>query len=84
MFPYYLKDFSKICILASLNILLHLDEDSYIGGEHPDYHPITWYHEYDGGRSFYTGLGHTKEVYEDERFIKLLEKGILYASYEDY
>ena len=67
-----------------INILLNIDEDSYIGGEHPDYHPITWYHEYDGGRSFYTGLGHTKEVYEDERFIKLLEKGILYASYEDY
>ena len=67
-----------------INILLHLDEDSYIGGEQPDYHPITWYHEYDGGRSFYTGLGHTKEVYDDERFIKLLEKGILYASYEDY
>ena len=67
-----------------INILLHLDEDSYIGGEHPDYHPITWYHEYDGGRSFYTGLGHTKEVYDDERFIKLLEKGLLYASYEDY
>ena len=67
-----------------INILLHLDEDSYIGGEHPDYHPITWYHEYDGGRSFYTGLGHTKEVYDDERFIKLLEKGILYASYVDY
>ena len=67
-----------------INILLHLDEESYIGGEHPDYHPITWYHEYDGGRSFYTGLGHTKEVYDDERFIKLLEKGILYASYEDY
>ena len=38
-----------------INILLNLDEDSYIGGEHPDYHPITWYHEYDGGRSFYTG-----------------------------
>ena len=67
-----------------INILLNLDEESYIGGEHPDYHPITWYHEYDGGRSFYTGLGHTKEVYGDERFIKLLEKGILYASYQDY
>ena len=67
-----------------INILLNLDECSYIGGEHPDYHPITWYHEYDGGRSFYTGLGHTKEVYDDEKFIKLLEKGILYASYEDY
>ena len=65
-------------------ILPNLDEKSYIGGEHPDYHPITWYHEYDGGRSFYTGLGHTKEVYEDSRFMKLLEKGILYASFEEY
>tara|TARA_A100001015_G_scaffold1778_1_gene2362 strand:- start:5220 stop:5951 length:732 start_codon:yes stop_codon:yes gene_type:complete len=67
-----------------INILLNLDEKSYIGGEHPDYHPITWYHEYDGGRSFYTGLGHTKEVYEDSRFMILLEKGILYASFEEY
>ena len=67
-----------------INILLHLDEDSYIGGEHPDYHPITWYHEYDGGRSFYTALGHSKEVFKDKRFIELLEKGILYASNEDY
>ncbi len=68
----------------NINVLLKLDEDSYEGGEHPDYHPITWYHEYDGGRSFYTGLGHTIEVYDDKRFIKLLEKGILYASNEDY
>ena len=66
----------------NINILLNLDEKSYTGGEHPDYHPITWFHEYDGGRSFYTGLGHTKDVYQDDRFIKLLEKGILYASYE--
>ena len=64
----------------NIKILLNLDESSYEGGDHPDYHPITWYHEYDGGRSFYTGLGHTNEVYKDNRFIKLLEKGILYVS----
>lgn len=23
-----------------------------------DFHPIAWYQEYDGGRSFYTSLGH--------------------------
>ena len=71
-------------ISDNINVLLKLDETSYEGGEHPDYHPITWYHKYDGGRSFYTALGHTKEVFKDERFIKLLEKGILYASIEDY
>lgn len=64
----------------NIKILLNLDESSYEGGDHPDYHPITWYHEYDGGRSFYTGLGHTNQVYKDNRFIKLLEKGILYVS----
>ena len=66
-----------------IKILLNLDESSYEGGDHPDYHPITWYHEYDGGRSFYTGLGHTNEVYQDKRFITLLEKGILYVSNND-
>ena len=71
-------------ISSNIKTLLKLDESSYQGGEHPDNHPITWYQEYDGGRSFYTALGHTKEVYKDNRFIQLLEKGILYASYEDY
>ena len=71
-------------ISDNINVLLKLDETSYEGGEHPDYHPITWYQKYDGGRSFYTALGHTTEVFKDERFIKLLEKGILYASLEDY
>ena len=71
-------------ISSNIKILLKLDESSYQGGEHTDNHPITWYQEYDGGRSFYTALGHTKEVYKDNRFIQLLEKGILYASYEDY
>jgi len=71
-------------ISDNINVLLKLDETSYEGGEHPHNQPITWYQEYDGGRSFYTALGHAKEVFKDERFIELLEKGILYASNEDY
>ena len=66
-----------------INVILELDEESYYGGENGDYHPITWYHNYDGGRSFYTGLGHLKEVYSNKMFIKLLEQGILYASFVD-
>ena len=62
----------------SINELLNLEEDSYDGGKNGEYHPITWYHEF-GGRSFYTGLGH-RETYHDERFIKLLLGGILYAA----
>ena len=64
----------------SINELLNLEENSYEGGKNGEYHPITWYHEFGGGRSFYTGLGHRGETYHDERFIKLLLGGILYAA----
>ena len=66
-------------INPNIIVLLNLDEKSYEGGENGKKHPITWYHNYDGGKSFYTGLGHKKETYSDERFIKLLTGGILYT-----
>ena len=68
--------------IPEINVLLYLDESSYVGGENGDYHPITWFHEYSGGRSFYTGLGHLVGTYSDERFIDILRGGILYASGE--
>ena len=69
-------------INPNINILLNLDETSYMGGKHGQNHPITWFHEYSGGRSFYTGLGHLVGTYSDERFIDILRGGILYASGE--
>ena len=57
-----------------------LDENTYEGGINGNNHPITWYHEFDGGRSFYTGLGHLEKTFEDKRFKELLRKGILYAT----
>ena len=60
--------------------ILNLDERSYEGGVNGKNHPITWYHEFDGGRSFYTGLGHLEKTFEDKRFKELLRKGILYAT----
>jgi cytochrome c len=56
-----------------------LDETSYQGGENGDYHPISWYHDFDGGRSFYTGMGHTNESFSDPLFIDHVYQGILYA-----
>ena len=64
----------------NINVLLNLDETSYRGGEHGENHPITWFHEYSGGRSFYTGLGHLAEIYSNARFVDLLRGGILYVS----
>lgn len=66
-------------INPDLKVLAKLDESSYEGGENGDNHPIIWYHEYDGGRAFYTGGGHTKESFQDPVFLKHLLGGIEYA-----
>ncbi|MGW9684740.1 ThuA domain-containing protein [Flagellimonas sp. 2504JD1-5] len=55
-----------------VNVLMKLDESSYKGGTNGDNHPIAWYHEFDGGRAFYTGLGHTEAAYDDADFIQHL------------
>lgn len=62
-----------------VNVLITLDEDSYLGGAETGYHPIAWYHEYDGGRAFYTGGGHTSESFQEELFLKHVLEGIKYA-----
>lgn len=66
-------------INPDINVLLKLDETSYTGGENGDNHPIAWYHEFDGGRSFYTGGGHTKTSYSEPGFSQHLLGGILYC-----
>ena len=64
---------------AATTKLLNLDETSYEGGTNGDEHPIAWYHEYDGGRAFYTGSGHTVETYQDKDFQRHLIGGIRWA-----
>jgi cytochrome c len=66
-------------LYAGIKVLASLDENTYEGGTNGNNHPISWYHEYDGGRSFYTGLGHRDENYSDPQFLKHLQGGIQYA-----
>jgi cytochrome c len=40
---------------------------------------MSWYHSYDGGRAFYTELGHTDESYQDPLYLKHILGGIKYA-----
>ncbi len=62
-----------------VNVILTVDESTYEGGENGANHPMAWFHEYDGGRAFYTALGHTHESYKEEFFMKHLLEGIKYA-----
>jgi type 1 glutamine amidotransferase len=64
---------------TDLYIRLKIDETSYKGGEMNGNHPMSWYHEYDGGRAFYTELGHTDESYKDPLYLNHLLGGIKYA-----
>lgn len=65
-------------IMPNFRVLVTLDEKTYEGGKNGDNHPIVWYHEVDGGRAWYTGLGHTKESYVDPLFLRHLLGGIRY------
>lgn len=62
-----------------IHVVLKVDESSYKGGENNGDHPMAWHHEFDGGRSFYTALGHFSEAYASPLFLKHILGGIQYA-----
>ncbi|HEV7380297.1 MAG TPA: ThuA domain-containing protein [Dyadobacter sp.] len=67
-------------ISPKINVLLTLDDKSFTGGANPDFHPISWFQDFDGGRSFYTGMGHTDETFTEPLFLNHLWAGIQYAA----
>ncbi|MEO6546589.1 MAG: ThuA domain-containing protein, partial [Ferruginibacter sp.] len=71
---YSFKKLSK-----DVHVLMTLDEKTYHGGKNGNNHPVAWYHEYDGGRAFYTELGHTAASFSEEPYLKHLLGGIQYA-----
>lgn len=62
-------------------VLASLDESTYKPGDAAmGDHPIAWYHEFDGGRSWYTALGHTHESFAEPLFRAHLREGIAWAA----
>lgn len=62
-----------------VKVLITIDENKYSGGTNGDDHPVSWYHEFDGGRAWYTALGHTEESYSEPEFLTHILGGIQYA-----
>lgn len=62
-----------------IHVLAEVDESTYHGGKMGAHHPVSWYHEYDGGRAWYTSMGHFDSAYTDPRFLHHLLGGIEYA-----
>lgn len=64
---------------AVVNVLVTIDETSYNGGTMGASHPISWSHTYDGGRAWYTAMGHRDQTFEDPDFQTHLLGGIEFA-----
>jgi type 1 glutamine amidotransferase len=66
-------------IKPDIIVLANLEETTYNGGTNGSNHPIAWYHNFEGGRAFYTAGGHTSESYSEPLFLQHLLGGIKYA-----
>src|SRR5918998_4767892 len=66
-------------ISQDIRVLVDIDERSYQGGTNGDRHPMSWYHAYDGGRAFYTNMGHTEATFSEPLFLRHLLGGLRYA-----
>lgn len=74
--------------IDQLNVVLTVDETSYdytLGYDDiplegmGDFHPIAWSHEYEGGKVFYTALGHKPQAYNDNNFLEHIFGGIYWV-----
>jgi type 1 glutamine amidotransferase len=75
--------------IDDLQYLITVDEKSFdpkvkwgdnVGEGMGDFHPLVWYHNYDGGRAYYTGLGHVPSTYSDPVFLDQLAGAIWWAA----
>jgi type 1 glutamine amidotransferase len=66
---------------AGVHVLVSLDESSYSpgGSAMGADHPIAWYQYFDGGRAFYTALGHTEASWDEAAFVTHVAGGIDWA-----
>lgn len=65
---------------GSVHVLATIDERTYEGGKMGHDHPIAWCHEFDGGRAWYTGGGHTKASFAEPEFMAHILGGIQWAA----
>ena len=62
-----------------VNVLIKIDEKTYKDGKMGNDHPMSWYHEFDGGRAFYTNFGHEDATFTNPVFVKHLTGGLNWA-----
>jgi cytochrome c len=66
-------------VSPDIKVLVKIDEKTYEGGTNKNDHPMSWYQEYDGGRAFYTAMGHTNESFSEPLVLKHIWGGLNYV-----
>ena len=63
-------------IIPDGNLLWIRDKNFGMG----PYHPVAWYRPAGKGKTFYTSMGHGKDVWQDAHFVRLLENALRWAT----
>ncbi|MFE7407629.1 ThuA domain-containing protein [Isoptericola sp. NPDC057559] len=68
--------------VGEVHTVAQVQEWDYDPGEGANgpFHPVSWCRDYDGGRSFYTGMGGTADSYQEEGFRDHLLGGLLWSA----
>ena len=73
----------KVNPRPNVNVLAAIDESTITKFDNENWrmgdHPIIWYNDKDGIRSFYTGFGHTDEAFQDKKIIEHIRNAINWA-----
>lgn len=76
---YFFKEYNPdihVLIAHDLASLDDKDKPTYYGGTSS---PSVWCHEFDGGRQWYTSLGHDSTTYAEPEFLKHIMGGIIWV-----
>ena len=74
-----IPDGLHVLLAGDLTKLDDPGKETYPGKQFGDEFPLAWRHQFDGGREWYTALGHKPEHYSDPRFTQHILGGILWA-----
>ncbi|KAA6440407.1 ThuA domain-containing protein [Dyadobacter flavalbus] len=62
-------------IIPNGNLLWIRDKNFGMGQNHP----VAWYRNVGKGKTFYTSMGHSKEVWQNKNFVQMIENAIIWS-----
>jgi type 1 glutamine amidotransferase len=82
-YSYHLNPDIHVLLSADLNTIEDEQKSEYPGEVFGTQFPLCWCHEFEGGRQWYTALGHDIAFYEDPLFVEHLRGGLLWVLDKD-